>query len=245
MTKLKKPEAFPDLASEVASGFLFEGKLIIGVDEVGRGCLAGPVVAAAAALPHDILERFGFLSDGSRPRAKKKLEAPVFQVRDSKLIPEDERAPLAAAVSQIVTYSSVKEASVAEINQLNILYASHLAMERAVEEIEMQFGRKADLVLVDGNMVPKRLKDRGVAIIKGDLKSLTIACASILAKVYRDDLMKTLDYSHPGYGFKQHKGYPTPFHKSQIISLGVTEHHRAGFAGVSEVLKAQASLFDE
>ena len=232
--KLKKPEVLPDFTSEMASGFLLEGMLIIGVDEVGRGCLAGPVVAGAVALPHDLWEKFGFLSSGKRPRANRKQTHCLFKIKDSKLIPEPERAPLAAEVRNLVIASAIHEASVAEIEELNILYASHLAMERAVEAVEKQLGRKADLVLVDGNIVPKGLKDRGQALIKGDLKSLTIACASILAKVYRDELMVGLDRIYPGYGLSKHKGYATAFHRAQIKALGVTEIHRAEFAGVSE-----------
>ena len=228
--KLKKPELLPDLTSEVASGFFSSGALIIGVDEVGRGCLAGPVVAAAAAISFESLKQFQFQKNGERPKAHP--DHFLFEIKDSKMIPEIKRAPLADQVRKWVVAESVQEASVAEIAKLNILYASHLAMERAVLQVEARLGRKADLVLVDGNIVPKGLKDRGLAIIKGDQKSLTIACASILAKVYRDELMEKLDDVYPGYGHKKHKGYPTPFHKQKILELGVTEIHRLGFKGV-------------
>ena len=90
----------------------------------------------------------------------------------------------------------------------------------------------ADAILVDGNLVPKGLQNRGHALIKGDQKSVTIACASVFAKVYRDDLMNELDVQYPGYGLAKHKGYPTPFHKEQLQQLGSTEIHRSGFKGV-------------
>ena len=229
--KLKKPEVrLPDLVSEDALGF-FASKLIIGVDEVGRGCLAGPVVAAAVVLCPERVKSFGFKEGGHRPGGKR--NAFLFQVRDSKLVPEEERGPLADAISEFVIAHSVKEASVEEIDRLNILYASHLAMERAVAEIEEKLGRPADAILVDGHIVPKTLRGRGHPLIKGDLKSITIACASLLAKVYRDQLMARMDGIYPGYGFKQHKGYGTPFHKGQIRALGICPLHRPSFHGVA------------
>jgi ribonuclease HII len=102
-----------------------------------------------------------------------------------------------------------------------------------VGAVEKKLGRIADLVLVDGNRVPKGLLGRGRAIVKGDQKSLSIACASIFAKVHRDELMETLEAKYPGYGLSKHKGYPTPFHKEQIKVLGATPIHREGFRGVS------------
>ncbi len=230
--KLKKPEVrLPDLLSEVALGF-FASKLVIGVDEVGRGCLAGPVVAAAVVLCPDRVKSFGFKESGHRPGGNRK--AFLFQVRDSKLVPEEERGPLAQSISEFVIAHSVKEASVEEIDRLNILYASHLAMERAVTEVEEKLGRPADAILVDGHIVPRNLKSRGHPLIKGDLKSITIACASLIAKVYRDELMEKMDEFYPGYGFKQHKGYGTPFHKGQIRALGICALHRPSFRGVAE-----------
>ncbi len=156
----------------------------------------------------------------------------MLRVRDSKLIPEVERAPLRDAIEPLVKGWSVAEASVEEIARLNILHASGLAMERAVSELETRLGRKADRVLVDGNRVPPALRDRGEAIVKGDLKSLSIAAASLFAKVHRDQLMEELEHQHPGYGFLKHKGYPTPFHQARIRELGVTPVHRRGFRGV-------------
>ncbi|MBU6153820.1 MAG: ribonuclease HII [Bdellovibrionales bacterium] len=236
--KIKKPEALvPDLSSEVALGFFRSGFLIIGVDEVGRGCLAGPVVAGAAALDPVFLLELGFSNLGLRPDFPTETGSdphPLLQVKDSKLIPEKDREPLMRAISaQGVLAHAVSEASVAEIADLNILHASMLAMERAVGAVEEKLGRKADLVLIDGNRVPKGLQDRGRAIVKGDQKSLSIACASIFAKVHRDALMETLEAKYPGYGLSKHKGYPTPFHKAQLKTLGATPIHREGFNGVN------------
>jgi ribonuclease HII len=227
----KKPKGlFPDLTEEAALGFFVSKPLIIGVDEVGRGCLAGPVVAGAAVLNPEVLLDLGFQADGARPNGA--VEHPLISVKDSKLIPEKFRFDLAQKLSQVGVNHAIGEASVGEIGELNILYASQLAMERAVEALEKKIGGRADLILVDGNQVPKGLKGRAKAIVKGDLKSLTIACASVFAKVHRDELMDALEERFPGYGLKKHKGYPTPFHKARIKELGSTEIHRAGFKGV-------------
>ncbi len=238
--KTKKPTksviSLPDFTSEAALGF-FASKVIIGVDEVGRGCLAGPVVAAAAVIDLDHVLSLGFKEDGRRPR--KNGDSALFQVRDSKLIPEPAREPLSKLVAECVRFYSVQEASVEEIEELNILYAAHLAMERAVFDIEKQLGREADAVLIDGNLIPKNLKSRGHALVKGDLKSITIGCASILAKVYRDKLMQKFESIYPGYGMAKHKGYGTPFHLSQLIARGVTPIHRKSFKGVGELLHSE------
>ncbi|NDG83674.1 MAG: ribonuclease HII [Proteobacteria bacterium] len=231
--KKTKGRLFPDLKEEAALGFFVSGTLIIGVDEVGRGCLAGPVVAGAAVLDPREVSRIGFSGEGERPASGVGLDPhPLFRVQDSKLIPEKLRPGLASALEAAGISGAVAEASVEEISELNILYASQLAMERAVHALEKKIDRKADLVLIDGNQVPKGLKDRGRAIVKGDLKSLTIACASIYAKVHRDALMDRLESEYPGYGLMKHKGYPTPFHKERIRELGATGIHRSGFKGV-------------
>ncbi len=230
----KKPSLFPDLVSEVGLGFL-ASQTIIGVDEVGRGCLAGSVAAAAAILDFDVIQKLDFDASGRRTRKPKSIAPeflPLLEVRDSKLIPEPKREPLSQQVKAFVRGYAIGEASVAEIEELNILYAAHLAMERAVSSLEKKLGFRADIVLIDGNMVPKGLKGRGVPLIKGDQKSFTIACASIIAKVFRDQQMSELDERFPGYGLKVHKGYSTPLHKARILELGVTEIHRKSFKGV-------------
>jgi ribonuclease HII len=244
---MKSKEPRPDLQAEISLGFLLP-KIVIGVDEVGRGCLAGPVVAAAAVLHSDTHEKLWFDERGIRRKGRVAASHPyraLLEVKDSKMIPEPERAPLRDAVMGFVRGHAVAEASVEEIEHLNILYASHLAMERAVAALEAKLQIRADAVLVDGHIVPKCFLGRGHPLIKGDQKSLTIACASIMAKVYRDDLMSDLDTQYPGYGMKGHKGYPTPYHKAQIRELGVTSIHRKGFKGVllENTLEDQEDFF--
>ncbi len=234
----KKPKPYPDLVSEVGLGFFISGtdqKTIIGVDEVGRGCLAGSVVAAAAILSPERVLKMGFLKSGKRGKTFSKNpfkdDHPIRRLQDSKMISEEHRPMFRDAVKAFAKGYAIGEASVEEIGELNILYASHLAMERAVLKLEKKLGIKADCILVDGNIVPKVFKDRGKPLVKGDQKSLTIACASIIAKVHRDQMMDDLDAQYPGYGLKTHKGYPTPFHKQKIIELGATPLHRKGFKG--------------
>jgi ribonuclease HII len=226
----KRPKAeFPDFTSEAALGF-FASKLIIGVDEVGRGCLAGPVVAAAAVLCPEKIKSHGFKDNGLRPGGRRK--ALLFQVRDSKLVPEEERGPLAKYLAHFVVAHAMAEASVEEIESLNIYHASHLAMERAVAAVENLLGKRADAILVDGNRVPQGLIGRGVPLVKGDNRSISIAAAALLAKVHRDGMMQDYELAYPGYGFNQHKGYGTPFHLKKILALGITPIHRKSFRGV-------------
>jgi len=250
---IKKPKPYPDLVSEVSLGFLHSDpakqKVIIGVDEVGRGCLAGVVVAAAAVLSPERVLEMGFLANGQRGRSFKKKPKdsahPIQRIQDSKMIPEEDREMFRDAVEKFALGYAIGEASVDEIESLNILYASHLAMERAVAALEKKLNIKADCILVDGHIVPKVFKHRGMPLIKGDQKSLSIACASIMAKVYRDQLMAEMELVYPGYGLKKHKGYPTPFHKKQIEILGPTPIHRRGFKGVILNQDISAIMQDE
>jgi len=183
---------------------------IAGVDEVGRGPLAGPVVAAAVILnPDDIPQG---LNDSKKLTAKRR-DALETALRD--------RAEIAIA-----------EASVAEIDALNILRASHLAMERAVAALEPA----PDFLLIDGNMIPRGLKIASRAVIKGDAQSVSIAAASIIAKNWRDRLMVDLAQQHPGYGWEANAGYPTKQHREALQNLGVTPHHRVSFKPVHNIL---------
>lgn len=184
--------------------------IIAGVDEVGRGPLAGPVTAAAVILDRDCVP-IG-LDDSKKLSAK---------VRD-RLFDE------IMASAQV----SIAHASVAEIDTLNILYASHLAMERAVAGLTSATCH----VLVDGNMIPKSLGHPATAVIKGDSISLSIAAASIVAKVTRDRIMVGLAQQHPGYGWEKNAGYPTKTHRSALTELGVTPHHRRSFKTVHNML---------
>lgn len=194
----------------------------MGVDEVGRGCLAGPVVAGAVILSEswnlplkDLIAKF----------------PEVEGITDSKKINEKTRDQLAPWIRANVKAFGIGHASVAEIDSINIYHASHLAMARAATELGAY-----DHVLVDGNAIPKQFKGSASAIIKGDLRCLSIACASIVAKVYRDQWMRELAHLHPGFGFEVHKGYGTPKHQAALRTLGATEIHRRSFAPVKEVL---------
>ena len=183
--------------------------IIAGVDEVGRGPLAGDVVAAAV-----------ILSD----------PAPAG-VTDSKALTAKRRECMADVIRKEAISWALGRASVAEIDELNILEASLLAMRRAVEGLSVT----PTLVLVDGNRLP-RWSFESRAIVKGDLREPAIGAASILAKVQRDGEMQALHDQYPGYGFDQHKGYPTKAHLAALERLGVTPIHRRSFAPVKLLL---------
>ena len=196
--------------------FTFEEDLIsrgalcvAGVDEVGRGPLAGPVTAAAVILdPANIPDG---LND-SKMLSRKKREA---------------LEPLIFANAEV----SIAHATVEEIDEINILRASHLAMERAIAGL----GR-VDHVLIDGNMIPRGLIIPATTIIKGDARSLSIAAASIVAKICRDRIMVGLAQQYPGYGWDTNAGYGSKSHISALHRLGVTPHHRRSFKPVHNML---------
>jgi ribonuclease HII len=188
----------------------YEGADIAGVDEVGRGPLAGDVVAAAVIL------------DPARP---------IEGLRDSKKLSEKRREELAVEIRERALAWAVTRASVAEIDQLNILHASMLAMKRAVEALEPQPG----YVLVDGNRLPV-WNYASEPVVKGDDRVPAIAAASILAKVQRDNELIALEEQYPGYGFARHKGYPTKAHLAALRELGVTPVHRRSFGPVRDLL---------
>jgi RNase HII (EC 3.1.26.4) len=177
---------------------------IAGVDEVGRGCLAGPVYAAAVVLPAD---------------------HGIIGLADSKRLSPARRTRLAAVIRERAGAWAVASASVEEIEILNILHASLLAMRRAVEALRPT----PTLCLVDGDRLPA-LPCAGRAVIGGDHLEPAIMAASILAKVTRDAHMSELDASHPGYGFARHKGYGTAEHLAALRRLGPSAEHRMGFA---------------
>lgn len=184
-------------------------RLIAGVDEAGRGPLVGTVVAAAVIL------------DPSRP---------VHGLGDSKKLSEKRREQLFKVITSQSLCWAIASASPAEIDRLNILQASLLAMKRAVEALGMQ----PDIALVDGNQRP-RLSCRVEAIVKGDSKLAAISAASILAKVERDRQMRALHELYPLYGFDQHKGYPTAFHIERLRQHGPCPEHRRSFGPVSSL----------
>lgn len=176
---------------------------VCGVDEAGRGPLAGPVVAAAVVLPK------GVVIDG---------------VNDSKKLSEKKREALFDVIKEQCLAYGIGMADASEIDEINILNATFLAMKRAVEAMDI----KPDLLLVDGNRYPKTGIDEKI-IIKGDAKSASIAAASILAKVTRDRMMKEYDKQYPQYLFAKHKGYGTKLHYEMIEQNGVSPIHRRTF----------------
>jgi ribonuclease HII len=183
---------------------------VAGVDEAGRGPLAGPVVAAAVVLaPGDIPEGLA----------------------DSKTLSAPARRALAEALMARAE-ASLGWASVAEIEALNILQASLLAMRRAVAGLP----RRPGFVLVDGNRLPEGLGVPAEAVVGGDARCLSVAAASIVAKVARDAEMARLAALHPGYGWERNAGYPTPEHRAALRTLGVTPHHRRSFAPIRKML---------
>ena len=199
----------PDLFHETearAAGF----SRIAGVDEVGRGPIAGPVTAAAVILDP------ACIPEG---------------LNDSKKLSEKRREALCALLMDCAQVS-VAHATVAEIDDINILRAAHLAMERAIAGLDVA----PDMALIDGNLIPRGLTLPARAIIKGDAASLSIAAASIVAKTRRDQLMRDLAQQFPGYGWEHNAGYPSKSHKDALLNLGVTPHHRRSFKPVHNIL---------
>lgn len=207
MSKTEKQT--PDYSFETAAAA--KGAMrIAGVDEVGRGPWAGPVVAAAV-----------WLDPAHIPEG----------LNDSKKLTAKRREGLLAAIHE---YGDVciASASVEEIDELNILRASHLAMERAVQGLAIA----PDHLLIDGNMIPKGLAGQGEAIIKGDGRSVSISAASIVAKIWRDQLMVDLAQQHPHYGWETNAGYGTKTHQEGLAKFGVTPHHRRSFKPIHNIL---------
>lgn len=183
---------------------------VAGVDEVGRGPLAGPVTAAAVVLDPERIP------DG---------------LNDSKKLSKKARERLYEEIMQVADVS-IAHASVAEIEELNILRASHLAMVRALDGLK----QPADFALVDGNMLPRDLKIKAQTLIKGDARSQSISAASIMAKICRDCVMLSLAQQHPGYGWETNMGYGSKRHIEALRNLGVTPHHRRLFKPVHNML---------
>lgn len=177
---------------------------VMGLDEVGRGCLCGPVVAAGVILHPDAEENIGF--------------------KDSKTIKKGDREELSELIKKVALYWSVQSCSPEEIDRINILRASLKAMNQCAETGDAQ----PDYLLVDGNKSPRTILPH-TCLIKGDNRSASIAAASILAKVYRDGLMKDLHEKYPFYGWNRNVGYPTKEHFAGLEKHGYTKHHRRSF----------------
>jgi ribonuclease HII len=195
-----------------------QGRLrVVGVDEVGRGCLAGPVVAAAVLLPPHCQALPG--------------------VQDSKKISPLKRRQLAVQIRQQALVVAIGAASVAEIDQINILQATYLAMGRALKRIGGY-----DHVLIDGRDPKQPQFGSYTAVIQGDAQSYAIACASIVAKVRRDQFMTQLGQRHSGYGWQKNAGYGTAQHLRALQTLGVTPAHRRSFAPVQAIVNKNLDL---
>jgi len=188
-------------------------KIIAGCDEAGRGCLAGPVVAAAVILPKNF---------------KNKI------LNDSKKLSEKKRDLLRPIIEKQAITWAIGIVSPKEIDKINILNASFLAMHRAIENL----AARAELLIIDGNRFNPYPEIPHECIIKGDGKFMSIAAASVLAKTYRDDIMKELDLQFPDYHWKNNKGYPTKQHRKAIAEIGANKHHRKTF----QLLPAQLTL---
>lgn len=198
--------------------FWEDGLCVAGIDEVGRGPLAGPVVAAAVIL---------------------RAEAVPEGLADSKKLSARRREALDATLRDVATVA-IGEASVGEIDQINILQATYLAMRRAIDALPV----RPDHLLIDGNRMPPDLPCPATTIIRGDGVSPSIAAASIVAKTWRDLGMKKIAQQYPGYGWETNAGYPTKCHKSALRNLGVTPHHRRSFKPVHDILWQEKNLTD-
>ena len=193
----------------------FSGKqLEAGLDEAGRGCLAGPVVAAAVILPPDYHHTL---------------------LNDSKQLSKAQRELLREEICKEAVYWAVGEVDHAEIDKINILNASFLAMHRALDK----FTQTPEFLIIDGNRFTRYKELEHACIVKGDGKYFSIAAASVLAKTFRDDFMTDLAKQHPEYGWEQNAGYPTSKHRAAIQAFGTTSYHRLSF----RLLPEQVELF--
>lgn len=199
----------PDFSIEREYG----GIPVAGCDEAGRGPLCGPVVAAAVIFPN------------------RDIDIPVI-IRDSKQMTASQRDTAYDWITQNTIWA-VAECSPSEIDEINILWASMLAMERAVEKLSL----RPDICLIDGNRVPKNLNGR--AIVKGDAKSLSIAAASIIAKQTRDKIMQDLATQFPEYDWDKNAGYPTQSHLRAIEKYGINEHYRKSFGPIKKLIEGK------
>ena len=175
-----------------------------GCDEVGRGCIAGPVFAAAVILPYNYTNE---------------------EINDSKQLSAAKRNQLRTMIEQDALAWAVGQVSEKEIDKINILQASFLAMTRAVQQLFV----KPQLLLIDGNRFVNQTDIPYRTVVKGDATYLSIAAASILAKCYRDELMERLHEEYPQYGWKDNKGYPTPYHQEAVLKYGNSPYHRRSF----------------
>ena len=192
--------------------YLQKGRLEAGCDEAGRGCLAGPVFAAAVILPEDFENEL---------------------LNDSKKLTEKQRYSLRPIIEQQAIAFAVGIVDNHEIDRINILNASFLAMHRAVAQLKIQ----PEHLLIDGNRFKAYPEISHTCIVKGDGKYLPIAAASILAKTYRDDYMDSIHQEYPEYDWSKNKGYPTLHHRKLVREIGITSYHRITFANLADQLR--------
>jgi ribonuclease HII len=192
---------------------------VAGIDEAGRGAWAGPVVAGAVVFSRDVSRRA------------------LVGVRDSKLLTPAQREELVAPIRAHALATGVGIATREEIDARGIVPATRLAMMRALDALSIA----PDALLIDALTLPARALPQN-AIIRGDQQSLSIACASILAKTTRDQMMRDLDAQIPGYGFAQHKGYGTAYHRAALYARGISREHRVSFAPVKELVAGNAEI---
>ncbi len=200
-----------DVNLKMLSSYFHKEKMEAGCDEAGRGCLAGPVVAAAVILPKDFTHRI---------------------LTDSKQLTEKKRMLLKFEIMDQALAWGIGIVSPQEIDEINILNASYLAMHRATDRLKV----RPELLLIDGNRFNSYREVEHECIVRGDAKFYSIAAASVLAKTYRDELMRTLALEYPGYGWETNVGYPTKAHRKGIKELGPTQHHRMSFQLISKQL---------
>lgn len=187
--------------------------VVAGCDEAGRGALAGPVVAAAVILPKSFTNNI---------------------LNDSKLLSKDKRNLLKNIIEKQAISWAIGIVSPVEIDKINILNSSFLAMHRAIKKLHVN----PEFLLIDGNRFNPYQGIEHACIIKGDGKYLSIAAASVIAKTYRDEIMNNLDVKHPGYRWVKNKGYPTKEHRKKIKEIGISKHHRKSF----QLLSSQLNL---
>lgn len=201
----------------------YSGKSVAGIDEAGRGPIAGPVVAGIAYIKIDQYE-----------------DTDILKVNDSKKLSSKKRKALFDILLKKIKFGvGVVDHKI--IDEINILQATKLAMFRAYEDFASKYDVKIEVAIVDGNFNPFAAFDEGpkevLTVVKGDQKSISIACASIIAKEWRDDMMMKLHEKFPYYGWDKNMGYPTKLHIEKINERGITEHHRRSFAPVRKVME--------
>ncbi len=214
MIKLSRP-TFAEERYQWNKGLFY----IAGADEVGRGCFAGPIVAAAVIFPKCEIEC------GERKACIRCCLSEFQEINDSKLLNPQTRSRLAQFIKKQALFYHISEVSVSYINSYGVGKANHLVLRKSISK----FAKKPDYVLVDGFHIPGIPKAKQKKLVKGDRKSISIASASILAKVYRDQLMQKLHNKYDKYGFYDNKGYGTGFHRQAIFKYGLSDLHRTSF----------------